>query len=512
MAVVTSRSSRRPDILGDFLARVEFWEPHLWRGELSDLAGALGRYFSVVEIARAVASIEDRFTRTTMLVQLADGVTDKVMKVSLLADARHEAWDVEDGNYDYALKHVVSGFIDAGMFAEAGEAVDAMRNPEIRLDYLAYLSSALEKAGKGDEADKILSDRSELESVNPDTRPQSELLAEAESLLEMDLDPDFPSIRTLFGSVETDVRAGRFDEALTAIRQHFPTLFCPASLELDSDTLRQLLLFQIERVRSFNRNDLKVEFLTDLAGTAHARAAEIPSEIEGAISTSEFLRLEPAAVPSVHSVDPSVLEFSEFVRVLFERPVPLNDEEQRIYDRERAEDPDVSDPEALVRLATELFLCFGEVAPKFSPEQVNQAMWTLLGHPYWLYEAMTEDGVREESVIDCLEAAYRVFADYVSLTKLPDFSSKFNMWWDEFWKFESPKVWAALFGTMVRVLELPEEESRYAALHGLGHLVGRNTPVEGVAAAIDSFLSRHEGELSDKLYGYARNARVGEIL
>ncbi len=74
-------------------------------------------------------------------------------------------------------------------------------------------------------------------------------------------------------------------------------------------------------------------------------ATEIPTEIEDAISTPEFLRLEPAAVASVHSVDPSVLNFSEFVRVLFERPVPLDDREQQIYEaRERAGDPDVSDP------------------------------------------------------------------------------------------------------------------------------------------------------------------------
>ena len=108
LVALRSDSTHRADILADFLDRLAYWENWLWRSELSELAAAFGRHFSVVAVSSAVQRLDDPFTRTSMLVSLAEGVRDPVMKSSLLRDARNAA-EVVDGDRDYALMHVVSG-------------------------------------------------------------------------------------------------------------------------------------------------------------------------------------------------------------------------------------------------------------------------------------------------------------------------------------------------------------------------------------------------------------------
>lgn len=67
---------------------------------------------------------------------------------------------------------------------------------------------------------------------------------------------------------------------------------------------------------------------------------------------------------------------------------------------------------ALVRLAVELFHSFGEVAPRFSQEQVNQGLWYLNRYPFFLPDHLTE--VEVELAKECIRAGYHVFRDYVA--------------------------------------------------------------------------------------------------
>lgn len=512
LAALRSNSTHRRDILADFLDRLAYWEKWLWRSELGDLATAFGEHFSVVAVSSAAGRIDDPFTRTSMLVRLADGVRDPVMKASLLRDARDAAAEVVDGDGDYALKHVVSGCIRAGLLDEASDAVDAMEDPEIRLDYLERLRLALEKSGRTDQAESIAEQRGAVTDANPDARPQSETIAEARALLEYEIDPDHPSDRSVFKRIAEMMAAGAHQEAIDAVKERFLTRVCPAVLDLTEDELASLLLLQLERVHAYRRNDLKVEFLTDLAREFHARNKRPFPAITDYVSSADFLPVAPAALPSIHAIDPSSLSFDEFVKLLFDRPVAETEEESRILERERDDDPEIADPANLVRLSTELFLRFGEIAPRFSPEQVDQGLWDLLGYPYGLHDVLDRGGLSAGVVLPCVRAAYHVFADYVARHEVPDSATKFNMWWDEFWYSKSPEFYAALVETMTNVLELPDEHSRYAALHGLGHLVGRGSPAIGVPEAIRAFLARRRDELTPDLAEYAEYAARGEVM
>jgi len=502
----------REEIVLDFLQRLAFWEPHLHRSELSDLMRVFARRFSLANLVGSVSFVEDPFTRTTMLVSLSESARDPVIKRSLLADALRAAGEVVSGDIDYALKHVAGGYIEAGLPADALQVIDSMETPAIRVDFREYLARALDEAGR--ELDAVVA-RAEREADLRETSgvvPESEWIALAEELLVTDLYDDLPSDRTLFARVEDLMRAGDTAAALTIVRERFPTRLCPATLELPADELSRLLLFQLSSVLSYHLNDLKVEFLADLAVELHRRDRVAPVEVLNFVESPEFLAVEPASVPGIRAVDLSRGDFDHFVTALFARPVAVTEEEERIFRRERDDDPGLTDDEAFLRQVAELFRRFGEVAPRFSPEQVDQAMWFLTGYPFSIHDVMSEPTVSETVMIELIQAEYHIFAGYVAVHDLPESFSRFRMLWDERWRHLSEAANQALVDVMTRVLELPAETARYAALCGLNHLIRRGILASAVPSVIGGWLEREGANLSAELREYAEDCRAGAVV
>lgn len=510
LAALRSRHRRSTEFARDFVQRLAEWEEVLWRSELSELAPLLVNTTGAVGALEIINGIDDAFTRTTMYSNIASAAVDPDFKLAVLRLARESASLTERGNYNYALKHVVSGFIDAGWLDLAEEAVGAMNDPEIKLDYLDRLREAARAADDHRRAGRAETEEDDIRGATPGIRSQSEILLVAETLVGMDLDEDFPSSGTLFKRVGRLLRDGDSEGAAALVREHFPARLCPATLAFPEDQLSALLAFQVRALVGYDRNDLKVEYLTDLAIGLMERGLEVPSTVAQALAADDLIRLSPPAPMSIHAIDPTTLSFDAFVLHLFNRPVARTEEDERIFNRETNMDPGVADPEALVTMTARLFREFGQIAPRYSVEQVDKAMWFLQGYPYMIFSEAGSRHVSDAAALELLTSTYHLFADYVAGRGLSDDVTSFHMIYDQMWGNDSWQP--VLFETMVRVLETDDDDCRAAALHGLNHLHDRREWRASVERVIDEFLKRGGPSLAPGIIAYARECRDGRAL
>jgi len=225
------------------------------------------------------------------------------------------------------------------------------------------------------------------------------------------------------------------------------------------------------------------------------------------LTALSYLEIETAVRPSVTYLDPAQMSLDEFGLDLFDRPIHRSDEEQRFMVRRSADDFDdyEMDHEAFVRLVTEVYRRFGEVTGRYSVEQVDQGIWYLIGYVFMM-DSVLAQRVSVEAAAENIRAAYHLFADYVQRVPGADVTGGFFMFWDEYSCVRREELRPVLLEALEHVLALDHEECQRAALHGLNHL----HPFPGVQEAIDDFLERSAGRLSQDLYDYARWAREGK--
>lgn len=123
---------------------------------------------------------------------------------------------------------------------------------------------------------------------------------------------------------------------------------------------------------------------------------------------------------------------------------------------------------------------------------------------------------------------YFVYAGFVSQSQVRVMENCFDMWWDliaeGFWfelewgqgitsgdvavlEKDSRALLDAMFGTVKRILELPDLRTQRYALHGLGHL---HHP--GVSQVVQSFIDRNGSEFSELGLKWAEQCRDGTVM
>jgi hypothetical protein len=200
----------------------------------------------------------------------------------------------------------------------------------------------------------------------------------------------------------------------------------------------------------------------------------------------------------LRDLDLSSLSFDEFVEHFFGRKVVPDNEQFDLFmvglDGEQFDKNRPSSPLVVVDHMNALFLNFGPIGNKYSIDQVDQAVWGMLGANLRLYEFVFDPSVPIENRLACIQSMYHVYSDFVThlRTDLGPNLTGFYMWWDlllhGFWtsnkphfpgtyKGDSSKLDAesrlmldVMFETLHRILSLPDKESQKSALHGLGHL------------------------------------------
>ncbi len=179
----------------------------------------------------------------------------------------------------------------------------------------------------------------------------------------------------------------------------------------------------------------------------------------------------------------SILDFDyrtgtpeEFARALFDRPIAATEEEKEAL-ASGPYDPPCGDA-TFVRLCTGLFERFGEFSAGYSDDQIEQGLWMICGDPYFLASFQLPDGnLSVDLAVDCARACYQLYADYLAPRHSYRHAGPLYMWWDTRWSnassgFATPRreIVEAVFDTLCRILALPDNECRNAALHGLHHL------------------------------------------
>jgi hypothetical protein len=148
---------------------------------------------------------------------------------------------------------------------------------------------------------------------------------------------------------------------------------------------------RLRRFMEYRCNDLKVHFLVE---TANAGFLNDP-EIEELIASDAFIRIEPPRPPSIDQ-DPSHFDDEAFARFFFDRPVCLHDSDTKLLE---AQDRGQGDPDlvSLLDRVAALFERFGETSRRFSQEQIEQGLWSLIGNPILLGEILRSNDVPLEA-------------------------------------------------------------------------------------------------------------------
>ncbi|MGE3076675.1 MAG: hypothetical protein AB7N24_21615 [Dehalococcoidia bacterium] len=216
----------------------------------------------------------------------------------------------------------------------------------------------------------------------------------------------------------------------------------------------------------------------------------------------------PSYVPDILSYDYTRISAEEFARALFDRPVPDPgpdpDWEGETFD------PNPGD-QRFVELCTELFTRFGELSAPYSVEQIDQGLWKLNAGPYFLaLFHLTDEQLPVEVGISCVESMVHLYSDFLCPRSPEAHVGSLYMWWDHGWFDAVPEFLHSVLVALTTVLDLPNQQCQKAALHGLGHLIGRQSLVEGAAAAIEAFI-RENATAAQEVLGYAQWALTGKI-
>jgi hypothetical protein len=188
---------------------------------------------------------------------------------------------------------------------------------------------------------------------------------------------------------------------------------------------------------------------------------------------------------------------------LFGRPKRQRDSDQDLIDGTGY--LKISDWNSFVATLTDLFNNFGEIAPRFSPEQVDQGLWYLQGEPFWLSsESLSE--VNSAEITALTRAMYFPFRDYYLKVADRYSGSAFFMWWDSLSSLcRHPVAGEVAIDVLRQILDLPHQECRGAALHGLNHLF----PDPRAARIIDEYLNRNRSMMSKEEIEYAEDCKAG---
>jgi hypothetical protein len=407
-------------VLRETLAGFSSLEPHLSRKDVTDLVPSVFKTFGVEGVHLLARQLEDPFTAGNVYVTLSYCLSDDSPRREQLLLAERLATTVREGDRDYALRWVYSGYKTAGL----SEDMDRVRR---------------------------------MASVEP-----MELTAREEALFEN-------------------------------IDKYLP--------QAPPDTPKA----RLRRVLDYGRNDLKVIFLTD---SCVAGGISDP-EMEAQIRSNTFEDINGARAMELYG-DSSSLDSAGFACFLFGRPVCQHPADRALLEgKDRCDRPDSA---VFVRQLTSLFRDFGMLAKPFSAEQVEQGLWFVLGHPFWLVEKLADEEVSEGLRAECLRSMVSPFRDYYHPNREQFLGSAFFMWWDCLLDRPSvdrgPELEAILIEVLRQILQLPSKECQFAALHGLNHM----HPSSAAAETVRQYLEGHRTELTSDEISWVEACGTGATM
>jgi hypothetical protein len=260
---------------------------------------------------------------------------------------------------------------------------------------------------------------------------------------------------------------------------------------------------RLRRFMEYGFNDLKVMFLTDAS-----RGGDLDNrEVEERVRSDAFQRIGPPRAPRLRSNIAS-LDADALARLLFARPVCQHDDDKPLLDGDDGCEHE-HDEAAFVRTLTALFEDSGRLAAQFSCEQVEQGLWFVLGHPFWLHDALLERRLPLESRERCVRAMLHPFRDYY-LPRDTSFSGDvFFMWWDLALSRigdQPSEIDGIAVDVIGQILQLQAKGCQFAALHGLNHL----HPNDAAPELVRRYLVEHQASLTADEIAWIEACASGE--
>ena len=223
--------------------------------------------------------------------------------------------------------------------------------------------------------------------------------------------------------------------------------------------------------------------------------------------------------------DLSQFTYDEFVSFFFDRDMATEQHwyrDQELFDLTWS---DVADPQVIVEHMTRMFTEFEELTRRFSPEQVNAAIWAMFScDPFHLQKFLWMSSLPLDKCLACIRSMYAVYSDHVAKSKVLVMENCFDMWWDliagGFWddsrlqqgntsvlNQDQMALLESMFETLSKILALPDQRTQGYALHGLGHL---HHP--GVKKLVQRFLDQHRHEFEPAGIKWVEQCRDGTVM
>jgi hypothetical protein len=272
----------------------------------------------------------------------------------------------------------------------------------------------------------------------------------------------------------------------------------PSGLTSQPDTP----LARLRRFMEYRCNDLKVQFLVDMAGVG---GLDHP-ELENVIAGDDFARIEPPRPPSL-DMDPSPLDDGSFARFFFDRPVCRHDSDRDLLEAHDPGQQEYPEKGAFLQRATVLFENFGDIGARFSPEQIEQGLWNLLGARFDFSDMLHSEVVPFEARQKAVRAMFYPFSGYYAQAGETYEGSVFFMWWDLL-RGEGPDLEEIKLDVLEQILKLESDPCRFSALHGLNHLF----PNARASEIVSRYLAENRSRMNAENIAWVEACRDGKAL
>lgn len=195
--------------------------------------------------------------------------------------------------------------------------------------------------------------------------------------------------------------------------------------------------------------------------------------------------------------------FDEWVEFVFSHAVPSENADAWYWEEECEWE---ADAEHIINHCIRLFRNPNFLLEKFSPEQINQGFWFILGDIELLQGCLWNRKIDWELREDCIMSMVGVFEQMFVQNPIEDAC---YMWWDllrDFSDDQDPKTKEAMLAALSQILKLDSPDCQTSALHGLGHLEHN-----GKRKVIEQFLEARPN-IDDEMKSYATAAMEGKVL
>ena len=201
------------------------------------------------------------------------------------------------------------------------------------------------------------------------------------------------------------------------------------------------------------------------------------------------------------TIDLDEYSYDEWIRFVFDHPVAKQGQKAWYWNDQWEYE---ADSKRILQNSIHLFTDPAFLISRYSPEQIDQGFWFLLGEGQ-LDDCIWNDEIEVQLRMDCVLAMANVFR--LLFAKHPIQHVCF-MWWDLLRNLtENPdsRIEQAMLDALSEIIMLDSRDCQHAALHGLAHL---RHP--GKKSVFERYLATH-CELDSDLRTYALAASKGEV-